>query len=288
MKKLPRWSVAKKQTDKKTKVMEKVTDKKLEIAKALNDNVLSVLGNDKIQGFERAFMVAEAISKLKELLTAEVMKPIMELQGNRLGFKTDKDVLPGGGKGPGYPMEIVRNCLIEAVLFGLQPTGNQFNIIGGNMYATKEGCGYLLSKIDGLNWSVTPQLPRIKDQSAAAMMDIEWEYGGQKQTKSIDFAIKVNQYQGADAVIGKATRKARKWLFDKVTGMELPEGEIQDVDATVVGSKLNETVNIEDLSFLYESKKAVLTPDEQKNAERIIANKEENSYSKLHKLLQSK
>jgi len=223
--------------------MAKTNEGKLEIAKALNQNVLSVLGNDKLQGFERAFMVAEAISKLKELLTPEVMKPIMDLQGNRLGFKTDKDVLQGGGKGPGYPLEIVKNCLIEAVLFGLQPTGNQFNIIGGNMYATKEGCGYLLSKLDGLGYNITPQLPRIKDSSAACVMDIEWTYGGVKETKSIDFAIKVNQYQGADAVIGKATRKARKWLFDKITGMELPEGDIQDVDGQVVGSKLNETVD---------------------------------------------
>jgi len=268
--------------------MEKTKEPQLEIAKALNQNVLAVLGNDKIQGFERAFLLAEAIAKLKELLTAEVMKPIMELQGNRLGFKTDKDVAQGGGKGPGYPMEIVRNCLIEAVLFGLQPTGNQFNIIGGNMYATKEGCGHLLSKIPGLTWNVSPQLPRIKDGSAAAMMEIEWTYGGEKGVKNIDFAIKVNQYRGADAVLGKATRKARKWLFDKITGMELPEGDIQDVDATVTGSRINDTPSLEDLQLLFDNKKALLSPDELANAERIITNQEQNSYSKLLKLLQSK
>lgn len=268
--------------------MGKTDENKLEVAKLLNANVLSVLGNDKIEGFERAFAVAEAIGKLKELLTADVMKPIMELQGNRLGFKTDRDVAQGGGKGPGYPMEIVRNCLIEAVLFGLQPTGNQFNIIGGNMYATKEGCGYLLSKIPGLSWDITPQLPRIKEGSAACIMDIEWTVAGEKGQKAIDFAIKVNQYQGADAVIGKATRKARKWLFDKITGMELPEGEVQDVDAVVTGSKLNETPTLEDLQFLYDSKKGLLSPDEISNAERVLTNKEEVSYSKLLKLLQSK
>lgn len=259
-----------------------------EIAKALNDNVLSVLGNDKIEGFEKAFLIAQAVGRLRELLTAEVMKPIMNLQGNRLGFKTDKDILQGGGKGPGYPMEIVRDCLIEAVLFGLQPYGNQFNIIGGNMYATKEGLGSLLNKFPGLDWTISAQLPRIKDESAAVVMEIEWIRGGEKKTKSIDIPIRVNKFQGADAVLGKANRKARKWLFDKVSGVEVPEGDIQDADATVVGSKINETVNLDDLQFLYDSKKAVLSEEEKKNAERVINNKEENSYSKLHKLLQSK
>lgn len=261
---------------------------KLEIAKVLNQNVLAVLGNDKVQGFERAFLLADAIAELKNLLTPEVMKPIMALQGNRLGFKTDKDVLQGGGKGPGYPMETVRDCLIEAVLFGLQPTGNQFNIIAGNMYSTKEGCGHLLSKIPGLDYGIAAQLPRIKEGSAAVVMEIEWTINGVKKTKSLDIPIKVNQYMGADGVVGKGTRKARKWLYDKLTGNELPEGDVVDADATVVGSKINETITIEDLQLLFDNKKALLTPDEIANAERIISNKEETSFQKLHKLLQSK
>lgn len=258
------------------------------VATLLNNNVLSVIGNDKIAGFEKAFTIAEAVGKLRELLTPEVMKPIMNLQGNRLGFKTDKDVLQGGVKGPGYPMEIVRDCLIEAVLFGLQPYGNQFNIIGGNMYATKEGCGALLAKIPGLDYTIVAQLPRVKEESAAVVMEVEWTIGGVISKKSLDIPIRVNKFMGTDAILGKATRKARKWLFDKLSGVELPEGDTQDADATIVGSKINDTVNLEDLAFLYESKKAVLSEEERKNAERIITNKEENSYAKLQKLLQGK
>lgn len=267
---------------------EEVESPKLEIAKVLNQSVLAVLGNDNIQGFERAFLIADAIGELKKLLTPEYMKPIMNLQGNRLGFKTDKDIAQGGGKGPGYPEDIVKNCLIEAVLYGVQPYGNQFNIIAGNFYATKEGCGYLLSKIPGLDYSIVAQLPRIKEGSAAVVMEIEWTIGGNTSKKSLDIPVKVNNYMGTDAVIGKATRKARKWLYDKLTGNELPEGDIQDVDAQVVGSKLNETVTLEDLAFFYESKKAVLSEEDRKNAERIIGNKEENSYLKLYKHLQAK
>jgi len=167
-------------------------------------------------------MVSNAISELKELLIPEYMKPIMNLQGNKLGFKTDKDASGGYNEG------VVKNCLIEAVLFGLQPTGNQFNIIAGNMYATKEGMGYLLSKIPGLKYDIIPELPRINSQSAAVVMNIEWILGSIHNSKKIDIPIKVNQYMGADAILGKATRKARKWLYDTITGTEIPEGDISD------------------------------------------------------------
>lgn len=199
-----------------------LSDKISTVATKLNQSVMNVLGQDKIIGFEKAYLVSNAIGELKELLTPEYMKPIMNLQGNKLGFKTDKD------KDGGYPETVVKNCLIEAVLFGLQPTGNQFNIIAGNMYATKEGVGHLLSKIQGLRYEITPELPRINAQSAAVVMNIEWSLSGVRNSKKMDIPIKLNQYMGADAVLGKATRKARKWLYDTITGNEIPEGDISD------------------------------------------------------------
>src|SRR5699024_8865903 len=78
-----------------------------------------------LEGFQKAQVLSKSIGTIKQLLTKDFMEPVMEMQGNKLGFKTDKDT-----KG-GYPMPIVRNCLIEAVLSGVQPVGNQFNIIAG-------------------------------------------------------------------------------------------------------------------------------------------------------------
>jgi hypothetical protein len=68
---------------------------------------------------------------------------------------------------------------------------------------------------------------------------------------------------------------------------------IKDGDTTVEsafkGKKDSEvTISIEELQVLYDFKKPNLTEDEQKNADRIIEKKEEKSYTKLHKLLQSK
>jgi len=204
-----------------------------EITTKLNNSVASVIGNQAIVGFEKAYAVANAVMELRELLTDEYMKPIMALQGNALGFKTDKD------RASGYSVSEVRNCLIEAVLYGLQPYGNQFNIIAGNMYATKEGCGYLLSKIQGLNYDIVPELPRINQTSAAVVMNVTWTINTVQQVKKLDIPVKVNSMMGTDAILGKATRKARKWLYDTIMGCELPEGDVSDV-TLIVDSKKDE------------------------------------------------
>lgn len=202
-----------------------------EIAKSLNGIVLSVLGDAQVQLFEKAFLTASAIQQLDLALTAEYMQPIMFLQGSKLGFRTDKD------SSGGYPQQVVKRCLIEAVLSGVQPAGNHFNIIAGNMYITKEGYGYLLANLPGLWYKITPTLPRIKDNSGAVVMSIEWQYNGTPGKQELDVPVKVNAGMGTDAVIGKATRKARHWLYTTLTGTEMPEGDVTDVDFKIVQEK---------------------------------------------------
>lgn len=65
---------------------------------------------------------------------------------------------------------------------------------------------------------------------------------------------------------------------------------IKDGDTTVDTAFRGgvEKVSLDDLTALYDSKKKVCTPDEQKEAERIIDGKEERSYKKLRTLLQGK
>lgn len=215
------------------------------VVKELDSQVLSVIGNDAIQGFQKAFLVAEATGKLKNLLSAEYMAPIMNLQGNRLGFKTDKD------RNGGYSSEEVKNCLIEAVLTGVQPVGNQFNIIAGNTYITKEGFGYLLSKMQGLWYQIIPDLPRVNqtNTSAAITMKISWSLnGGVRQDANIEIPIKVNSMMGTDAIIGKATRKARAWLYNSITGCEVSDGDVSELD-----------------SKSYQVSAIVISPDEEEN-----------------------
>jgi hypothetical protein len=206
----------------------------LDVAKLLNSNVLAVIGNSALIGFEKASQIAVATGELMRLLDSAYMKPIMNLQGSRLGFKTDKD-----DKG-GYREEEVKKCLIEAVLTGVQPFGNQFNIIAGNMYVTKEGFGYLLKNTKGLTYRIIPALPRIKDDKtgAAVSVTIKWTLNGVDYEQVIDLPIKMNQYMTSDAVIGKATRKARAWLFNTINDCEIADGDAVDQTAEVISSKI--------------------------------------------------
>jgi hypothetical protein len=263
------------------------------VIQKLNSNVLAVIGSDKVLGFTKAYLIAEAVGELKKLLNAEYMKPIMQLQGSRLGFKTDKD------KEGGYPENLVKDCLIDAVLSGVQPFGNQFNIIAGHMYITKEGFGYLLNNMQGLSYEITFELPRIStgaDKSSAAIVAIiKWTIGGNTKEQRMDIPVKVNSFMGTDAVIGKATRKARAWLFNTIAGTEFGDGDITDINAEIMdkGNGNGKAVDFETVSMLYEMKNESLTPDEQINAERILgldkAGKPEPlSFGKLFRQLQEK
>lgn len=203
-----------------------------EITKTIDQRILSVIGNKALAGFEKANVVASAIEELKTLLTPEYMKPIMALQGNKLGFRTDKD------KTGGYGMDVVKNCLIEAVLVGLQPTGNQFNIIAGNMYPTKEGCGYLLKNFPTLTFDIVCGLPKINADKTGSAVDvtIKWNINNTENEKVIPIPIKIDSYTSVDAIIGKATRKARAWLLSTIMNVEITDGEVEDAQAVVVSS----------------------------------------------------
>ena len=190
-----------------------------------------VLAWKDANAFGRMFKVAGAVQTLRGLLGPEAMGMIMELQDTPLGFRTDK------AREGGYAMPVVREALIEATLQGVYPVGNEFNIIGGRCYITKEGFGHKLRDVPGLRWSVTPGVPEIGQGGARVSVDVEWSLnGGTAQRRTLEFAIRLNAGMGADAVCGKATRKARAWLWSEVTGNETPDGDAQEVEARVVGS----------------------------------------------------
>jgi len=214
--------------------MENQKTDKLAIVKKLDESIQLGRDANTLQGFDRAYKLAEASENLTEALTSTYMKPIMHLQGNKLGFLTDRD------RQSGYDEKTVKKCLIEAVLTGVQVVGNHFNIISSNCYITKEGFGYILKNTPGLAYEIIPQLPRIPSdrKSAAIKMDITWTIqGGKRHKREIDFPIKMNEYMGTDAVIGKATRKARAWLYNTISGLEVADGDAYDVTTEIVESK---------------------------------------------------
>lgn len=198
-----------------------------------------LLAQKEVSQFKKMALVAGCIGELRNLLTPKVMQPVMNLQGTSIGFRTDKD-LEGG-----YGVDVVKDCLIEATMSGVYPVGNEFNIIAGKCYITKEGFGHKLRDIDGLSYMITPGIPVMKNGGAVITMSVEWTYNKKANQKDIELAIKVNNRMGTDAIIGKATRKARAWLFTAVTGQEIGEGDITDLDVIDVKAESVSTLETE-------------------------------------------
>ena len=130
----------------------------------------------------------------------------------------------------GYPVQTVRQCVIEAGIMGLQPVCNQFNIIDGRCYVTKEGTGQLLANL-GIKYMVTPGLTKISTPVAVQPMTIAWrDREGKQHKETVDFAVRYTEKMqaagvGIDAIIGKATKKSRAWLIQLITGLELADGD---------------------------------------------------------------
>lgn len=204
---------------------------------AVPENVVSALdeiaSNKALSAasqFQRAFAMAGAIGQLRALMTPDVMKNVMALQNNALGFMTDRKEAP-------YDEGTVRDALIEAILSGVSPVGNEFNIISGRCYLTKNGMKHKLRDIDGLSFSVTPGLPKHSgDSGAALLVAVDWTYQGKTEHKDLPIAVRVNARMGVDAILGKAMRKAYAWLYETVTGQNVNEGDVTD-DAKAIELK---------------------------------------------------
>ncbi len=213
--------------------IQKKENESMAIAKALDGAASSgLMAQKETSQFMKSFMMADSIEQLRSLLTPKVMERFMRLQNTTLGFKTDKP--------EGYPVDVVRECLISATLQGAYPVGNQFNIISGNCYITKEGMGQLLKGIQ-LNYMITPLATRFEPPMAKQPMEITWQWNGKTHKQVVEFAVRFTENMakagvGVDAVIGKATRKARAWLYQFITGLEVKEGDAsearQPVDIT--------------------------------------------------------
>jgi len=83
------------------------------------------------EDFFKPIVMAMAIKDLREALTPEAMAAVKELAGTSLGFLTDKKPHEQ------YPIEVIRECVVEAMIRGVGVVGNQFNIIAGQFYMAR-------------------------------------------------------------------------------------------------------------------------------------------------------
>lgn len=208
---------------------------------------------------EKAYKAAQTVTYLRENMTEDFMKNIVSLQGTRIGFLTDRDKKKVNGqqvKGDGYPSEIIRDVVIDALMNGFRLTGNEFNIIGGNMYPTKEGFMRILNEYSGLSYDFDIDMP-IQDKSqkfATTTAHITYSVNGNKNTKDLKLNIKSDSYATNDSIIGKAQRKAACWLVNKLKGTSFADVDVNENDEIIVINGEEEVKAIEDMQGIELSK----------------------------------
>ena len=202
-----------------------------------------------VSNFGAAFTAVNVIALLREAMTDEVMdKVFMPLMNTKIGFLTDRNGRArSGGRAPLplYTRDIVRDCIIDAVTIGLLPTGNQFNIIAERMYPTKEGYTSLLRKL-GVKYFIDTSYDKGQTQNFAEIpCKINYEYNGEKNDFSIIATVKKDDYSSHDQLRGKAERKAKKALYEYITGCDFGDADEQSsvpiVDA--VAEEIKEEAN---------------------------------------------
>lgn len=195
-----------------------------------------------LSAMQRTFRVAVASRRLNELITDDMMKDIMALQGHKCGFSVDTDKTTG--KPNVYSVDIVKRVMIEATLKGLRMSDNEVNIIAGNMYAAQAGLMRLVREWPGLTdlrFNIYPSESRGKH----CVVSCKASYRINGELKQFDFtgnraiSIRVNQGMGEDAIQGKAKRKLFARLYESLLGfshelVEDEDGEIIDVECESV------------------------------------------------------
>ena len=188
-----------------------------------------------------ALQVALSISEMRRALnTPEVKACILGLQDCPLGFRTDRD--PARKDKDGRPLtpygwEIVRDAALEAGLRGLQWAGNQFNIIAGRFYATKEGFHFLLRKHPKLtNLKLSFAVPRTLNGGVIVNCSGTWDLAGIPDKMEAEIAVKTDAYSSTDQILGKAERKFCKRIYERVSGQNVPDGDHDGEDSITVES----------------------------------------------------
>ena len=215
------------------------------VAACKNAQSLQIVNN-----FGGAFAAANVVKMLRDALTKEVMNEVfMPLMNTKVGFLTDRTGKTdrNGRTQPLYTWEEVRDCVIDAVAIGLLPTGNQFNILAGRMYPTKEGYTALLRKIQCKNF-ITIGAPKMDESTADVECIINYEYNGEKNSFKVIANVKKDSYSSMDQIKGKAERRAKKVLYEYLTGIDFGDGDEtsttpEDVEYTDVSEEVAEEVS---------------------------------------------
>lgn len=202
-----------------------------------------------VNNFGAAFTAVNVIALLREALTDEVMnKVFMPLMNTKVGFLTDRNGRPRSNGRPALPVytiPVVRDAIIDAVSIGLLPTGNQFNIIAERMYPTKEGYTALLRRL-GVKYFIDVSFDKGQNPNFAEIpCKINYEHNGEKNSFGVIATVKKDEYSSPDQLRGKAERRAKKALYEYITGCDFGEADEQSSVVDITHEDVTETVESE-------------------------------------------
>lgn len=195
-----------------------------------------------------AFDAAITVQKLEATLTDEIMDAVfMPLMNKKIGFKTDRDPSKPNKNGirpTPYSRDVVRTCIIDAAAYGLLPTGNQFNIISGTMYPTKEGFNALLTKLKTsplklfYTFEFDPETTAKSADPSYVAIPCRIYYRTSRDDvrgwfKYISMVKSNGETSTTDQLRGKAERKCKRSFYEFLTGIDLGDADAAEtVDVT--------------------------------------------------------
>jgi hypothetical protein len=194
--------------------------------------------------FKQAISLAKGMRELRRAVDETFVKHcLMPLMGTTLGFLADR---PNPKESEPYGPLVVRDCAIEAMIRGFNVVGNEFNIIAGRFYGTKNGYARLVQEFPGLTDLVLqPGVPTLAgDRGALVPFTATWRLHGKpmsiecqlvKDGADTRIPVKVNGGMGPDAILGKAERKMLFRIYQRVNGSSYgaTDGEVGDEQAFV-------------------------------------------------------
>lgn len=199
-----------------------------------------------ISEYEKSLLYGSYLVQIKNQISGKVLEIIKDLMNTGLGFKTDK---------PTYPDETIKNCVTQAIMHGLRIHGNEFNILGGNFYATKEGLERIVNRNPDLERKINIKPKGFKKSPETEIWSLDYEYDfklkNQNEVKD-EVKVFVRGKQGnyeipLDAVLGKARRKVLKTIYNQMTqGFFLLE-DADDIDDIVETKEITKESKVSQL-----------------------------------------
>lgn len=207
------------------------------------------------QPMTRAFATAAAMREIEKAITKEMFADIRNLMNSPLGFKTDRR--PGqkarnGEEVKEYHDLVIKRCVIVALLAGCELAGNQFNIIAGQCYFTKEFMERTVRSWPGLTEFYMELSPANSHGAKSAVMEgrATWKVNGRPFSVECfkdgdrDMRIVVNAHNtsGPDQLRGLGESKLLRRVVSRLTGLNLDDESNDDVN--VVDGKLKSPVHV--------------------------------------------